>query len=68
MLVAPSLDATTPPDKVASAPPLFLTQSYTFVKVGVPLLVEILTSSCPPAELPITISHTSTSFTGLLKV
>ena len=62
------LDFTIFPIKEADIPPLLCTQSYTLVKIGVPLLVVILTSSYWPAGLPITINHTSALLTGLLKV
>ena len=68
ILSRPATEVTTPPDKEAGEPPLLCTQSYTLVKVGAPVSVEILTESYPPAGLPKTISQTSTLFIGLLKV
>ena len=50
--------------KVAPACPFPSAQSYTLVKVGVPLLVESFTLSFTVLGLPITISHTSALVTG----
>ena len=59
-----SCEVTIPLLKAAPACPFPSAQSYTLVKVGVPLLVDSFTLSYLVFGLPIIISHTSALVTG----